>query len=569
MSGLLESEDGPWASDTVTNLYNNGRLRSGLILVQPTGTWTNGFTYDSAHRLSNVVISAGTFSYAYKGPGNLVTNLALPNSAKITNTYDNVARVTGTYLVNSGGTVLNKHEYLYNTGNQRIRHTRTDGSYYTNTYDNIGQLKVSDSTVNTEDRGYLYDAAWNLNQRTNNGVATTFNVNVKNELTNTTPISSFTYDGNGNLTAESGLRSFTYDAENQLTSVAFGTSYKTDFVYDGLGRRRKLIEYAWTNSAWQVSSEIRYVYDGMRVIQERNSGNTPTVSYTRGSDLGGSLEGAGGIGGLLARSHGYSAGSWGTHNYYHTDGGGNITMLVDGSAVTVASYRYDPFGNTISSSGGLASTNVYRFSSKEIHGNSGLYYYGYRYYDPNLQRWPNRDPLGDDGSLAYEAIAIAPRFEPRSRREAVASIEAISDALTAFTRVNLNLYGAVGNNPVDNVDPYGLDWLDCMSKCIKKNDPFNKLVNPNLAKGALIGLGGTVPYSCVRPIFGPKGGTPLTTIPSMAQTGLRAAGLRPGGILRAVGRFFSPVFVGYGLGMVGIEAACAKQCASDSKSFDW
>jgi len=62
----------------------------------------------------------------------------------------------------------------------------------------------------------------------------------------------------------------------------------------------------------------------------------PTVSYTRGGDLGGSLEGAGGIAGLLARSHGYSGGSWGTHNYYHADGGANITMLIDGSQVTQA-----------------------------------------------------------------------------------------------------------------------------------------------------------------------------------------------------------------------------------------
>src|SRR5439155_14460594 len=42
--GLLNTEDGPWASDTVTYTYNNARLRSGLSLQQPTGTWTNGFT---------------------------------------------------------------------------------------------------------------------------------------------------------------------------------------------------------------------------------------------------------------------------------------------------------------------------------------------------------------------------------------------------------------------------------------------------------------------------------------------------------------------------------------------
>ena len=179
--GLLRTEGGLWASDTVTNFYNNARLRSGLHLQQPTGTWTNGFTYDAAHRLATVSFSGGTFTNAYKGPGNLLTNLSLPKGAKITNAFDNVARLTGTYLVSSGG-VLNKHEYLYNTGNQRIRHTWTDGSYYTNTYDNIGQLKWADSTLDTEDRGYLYDTGWNLNKRTNNPTEQTFVVNEKNEL---------------------------------------------------------------------------------------------------------------------------------------------------------------------------------------------------------------------------------------------------------------------------------------------------------------------------------------------------------------------------------------------------
>ena len=67
----------------------------------------------------------------------------------------------------------------------------------------------------------------------------------------------------------------------------------------------------------------------------------------------------------------------------------------------VASYRYDPFGNTLSQSGTLADANVYRFSSKEIHTNSGMYYYGYRFYDPSLQRWLNRTRLGKPGSRLY------------------------------------------------------------------------------------------------------------------------------------------------------------------------
>jgi RHS repeat-associated protein len=82
-------------------------------------------------------------------------------------------------------------------------------------------------------------------------------------------------------------------------------------------------------------------------------------------------------------------------------------------------YRYDLFGNAISKSGTLADANVYRFSSKEIHVNSGMYYYGQRFYDPNLQRWLNRDPLQELGGM--------------------------------------NLYGFVGNNPLHSIDPWGYE----------------------------------------------------------------------------------------------------------------
>ena len=431
--GLLNTEDGPWTNDTVTVTYNNARLRSGLSLQQPTGTWTNGYTWDGAHRLSTETSPAGTFTYTYSGTGRLVKKLALPNTSYITNTYDNVVRLTGTYLDNSSNTVLDKSEYLYNAGNQRIRLTRTDASYYTNTYDNIGQLKVADSTVASEDRSYGYDAGWNLNKRTNNLTVYAFSMDNKNQLTNGT-FGPFTYDDNGNVTFRASASwGFSYDAENQLGNWYYYDSstngngqptsagdLRTEFVYDGRGRLRKRVEYTVSGFpySWTVSTETRYVYDGMRVIQERNSGNTPTVSYTRGSDLSGALEGAGGIGGLLARSHGYSSGSWTNHNFYHADGNGNITYMVNSSQSVVASYRYDPFGNLVSApSGSLASANVYRFSSKEIHLNSGMYYYGYRFYDPNIQRWPNRDPIGEWGGI--------------------------------------NLYGFVHNNPNNYQDPDG------------------------------------------------------------------------------------------------------------------
>src|SRR5207249_4653936 len=91
-----------------------------------------------------------------------------------------------------------------------------------------------------------------------------------------------------------------------------------------------------SSCTWGEVSETWYVYDGMRVIQECDSNNVPTVSYTRGNDLSLSLEGAGGIGGLLARSSGYSSGNWTSHADYYADGNGNATSLIDGNQAVVA-----------------------------------------------------------------------------------------------------------------------------------------------------------------------------------------------------------------------------------------
>jgi RHS repeat-associated protein len=186
--------------------------------------------------------------------------------------------------------------------------------------------------------------------------------------------------------------------------------------------------------------------DGMRVIQERNASNMPTVSFARGNDLSASLEGAGGIGGLLGRSHGYSSGTWSTHNHYHADGNGNVTYLVNSGQTPEAIYRYDPYGRTMSQSGTLATANRYRFSSKETHSQSGMYYYGFRFYEPHLQRWVNRDPLGD---------LVGLRAFGYNRVKRLGNIEGWD---------GFNIHAFSLNDPFHRVDPYGLyspdEWED-------------------------------------------------------------------------------------------------------------
>lgn len=229
---------------------------------------------------------------------------------------------------------------------------------------------------------------------------------------------TYQYDGNGNLTND-GTRSLVYDDENELIQVSVSNQWLSQFTYDGKMRRRIRQEFTLQGTNWVQTNAVYYVYDGNLVIQERDLNNLPTTTYTRGKDLSGSLDGAGGIGGLLSMTLNTEPGPLSSNSvFYHCDGNGNVTMLINSYQAIVAKYLYDAFGNTLAKSGSLADANPYRFSSKEWHQNSGLVYYLYRYYDPNLQRWPNRDPMEEDGGL--------------------------------------NLYTFAANDSVNHMDPYGL-----------------------------------------------------------------------------------------------------------------
>ena len=513
----LLTESQPFASSTVTNTYVN-RLRTRLSLQQPTGVWTNAFTYDIAGRLTNVASPAGTIGWSLATPGaQLIRRIDFPNGCYTANAYDPVMwRWERTYFKNSANTTLDFAGYGFNLAGQVTSYTNTTGTNVQYSYDNIGQLKVATSSVSGENRGYFYDAAWNANRRTNNGAVYNFNVDNKNQLTSTSD-GSITYDANGNLTNEYGLHGYTYDDENRLTSVAdiFNPQHRTDFVYDGLGRLRKRLEYVWgiaapqgpavlTSGSWNLSSTVEYIYDGNRVIQERDGSNNPTVSYTRGLDLSGTMEGAGGIGGLLARSSGYSAGNWTTNHFYHADGNGNITYLVDASQAMAATYRYDPFGNTISSSGSLAGANLYRFSSKEVHVNTGMYIYLYRFYDPTVQRWPNRDPLAELGHRNLRGACMT---------------------CYAALRRDVNSYEFCDNSPILEHDAFGLvtkqDCDDAYDNAMKAANQaglkcLGHAVGEGIIGGILWGVGGAVVGGVGGSLLGPEG-----TVPGM---GLGAAG---------------------------------------------
>ena len=92
-------------------------------------------------------------------------------------------------------------------------------------------------------------------------------------------------------------------------------------------------------------------------------------------------------------------------SYMHFyDNNGNISRYCDAQGNVVASYTYDAFGKTISATGPLAHLFRHRFSTKYFDPETGLYYYGYRFYSTELMRWLNRDPIEEQGGANLYAF---------------------------------------------------------------------------------------------------------------------------------------------------------------------
>jgi len=206
------------------------------------------------------------------------------------------------------------------------------------------------------------------------------------------------YDENGNLIeSDSSHWSYSFDDENRLVGAESRPALdesgkkKLEFAYDGQGRRRIKKVYSWTGSAWQFEKEVRFIYDNWNLLAELDNSDTLQKSYIWGIDLSGSEQKAGGVGGLLSTS------SNSCTNYTAFDGNGNITVYFKNDSSIISKIEYSPFGKVISETG-TAPCN-FKYSTKYQDLETGLFYYGYRYYDAATGRWINRDPLGEMGGI--------------------------------------------------------------------------------------------------------------------------------------------------------------------------
>jgi len=468
--------------DSATYSYLANSPLVGQITFQQSGTtrMTTTKSYDNLNRLTQIstldvglrTLDSHTYNY---NNANQRTRTTLADGSYWIYNYDSLGQVTSGKKYWSDGTPVAGQQFEYNFDNIGNRtQTKAGGdqggaglrpaSYSVNTLnqitsrdypgmnDVIGVAIATNAVTVNGQIAYRKVEYFQSAMGTNNSsapawlgvtVASGNNTNTGNIFITKTP-ETFGYDADGNLTND-GRWMLTWDAENRLTKAESLTNTptaserKVTWEYDGKGRRIRQTTYDGSSGSYLVTEDLKFVSDGWRHIAELNATNNALVrSYTWGLDLSGSMDGAGGVGGLLMMNSAVNG-----EHFYAYDGNGNVAALVKASDGTVsANYEYETFGKPIRATGLMAKENPFRFSTKRMNDTTDLILYEMRPYSPSFGRFLGKDPLGDEAFLREQTKGKGWRAQKH-----------------LVEHGNLPSYLFAKNSPIDQIDPRGLKQI--------------------------------------------------------------------------------------------------------------
>lgn len=134
---------------------------------------------------------------------------------------------------------------------------------------------------------------------------------------------------------------------------------------------------------------MQSVYDA--IIAKVDKATDEIVYFSRGLGI------APGVGDIIGETH--ISGSLTQTYLYVQNHRGDTVAVVGSSGLEVGSYDYDAWGNVTTQSGVNA---WFTFSGKHYDSEARLYYYGFRWYDPEARRWTQEDPKRfADGMVPY------------------------------------------------------------------------------------------------------------------------------------------------------------------------
>jgi len=311
------------------------------------------------------------------------------------------------WIVGSAGTSLQDLSYTHdNVGNIT---SITDVLWSASrefTYDGLNRLTSATGNFGVNQalttQFYRYTAIGNILEKA--GILYSYtNPTHPSAVSSTSDGKTYTYDNNGNMVT-GGNRSMVWDFDNRVTSVTTGG----------------------------VNASMDYDYTGTRVKKNGSGGTTyfPFSGYEEGP---GSLRTKYiriGIENIASKK------STGEKLFYHNDHLGGVNVITNDSGLLAQIIEYDPWGKISRQEG--SGESLRRFTGKILDPESGLYYYGGRYYDPELGRFISPDPF------------VSEPDDPQ----------------------NLNRYSYVLNNPVNAIDPDGYNHQPKAPKKKKKCSNF-------------------------------------------------------------------------------------------------
>jgi RHS repeat-associated protein len=244
-------------------------------------------------------------------------------------------------------------------------------------------------------------------------------------VTNSAGAFTLQYDANGNLTNDGNGLVYEYDAADRTTAIIRNATNRTEFAYDGLGRRVQVIE----KQNGVALSTNKFVWCGTELCEERsNTGTTVTKRFLgQGEQISGT-------------------------NYFFTrDHLGSVREMTDTSGAVRARYDYDPYGRRTKVAGDLAAdfgyTGHFMLASQPDHTLTL-----YRLYRSDSGRWNSRDPLAEYAGLnlyAYVRNSPVDHMDPFGLEEDGYGASAFPDGpvkggVKKTVKAGLGVAGAVG-----------------------------------------------------------------------------------------------------------------------------
>ncbi|UVH52372.1 DUF6531 domain-containing protein [Pseudomonas sp. CBSPBW29] len=262
-------------------------------------------------------------------------------------------------------------------------------------YDATGRIIASQDSVQGLQETFAYDAAANLLDGPHAPGGW-----VRHNRLLTYQDKRYRYDGFGRLiekrSALRGWQRFAYDAEHRLIEVHSQQGERETVVkmtYDPLGRRIAKTE---RDGNGYLLGETRFVWDGLRLLQEHKHSQTSLYIYD-----GDGYE-------PLARVDG--TGEYQQVRYYHNDLNGLPEQLTEADGQTVWQARYQVWGNTVEEVREpyyIEEQNL-RFQGQYLDRETGLHYNTFRFYDPDVGRFTTPDPIGLVGGINLYRYAPNP-----------------------------------------------------------------------------------------------------------------------------------------------------------------